>query len=105
MWAGKLDKIMATRKRHSREQVRKLTTVDRLLSEGEDVAAVPQAWGIRVDVFTCGATSSAGCRPMTPSGSKIWNVERNAQAAWQQMISGIDSPGGTAIGVGAAGGS
>ena len=33
--------IMATRKRHSPEQVvRKLTTADRLLAEGKDVAAV-----------------------------------------------------------------
>ena len=32
MWAGRLDKIMATRKRHSPEQVvRKLMAADRLL--------------------------------------------------------------------------
>ena len=42
MWAGRLEEIMATRKRHSPEQVvRKLAaTADRLLSEGKDVAAV-----------------------------------------------------------------
>jgi putative transposase len=41
LWAGRLDKTMATRKRHSPEQVvRKLTTADRLLTEGHDVAAV-----------------------------------------------------------------
>ncbi|WP_198042059.1 hypothetical protein [Mycobacterium kansasii] len=33
LWAGRLNKIMATRKRHSPEQiVRKLTLADRLLS-------------------------------------------------------------------------
>jgi transposase-like protein len=38
---------MATRKRHSPEQVvRKLTTADRLLSEGKDVAAVCRELGI-----------------------------------------------------------
>jgi putative transposase len=39
MWAGRLDKIMATRKRHSPEQVvRKLTAADRLVAEGKDTA-------------------------------------------------------------------
>jgi putative transposase len=47
MWAGRLDKIMATRKRHSPEQVvRKLMTADRLLSEGKDVAAVCRELGV-----------------------------------------------------------
>jgi transposase-like protein len=41
MWAGRLDKIMATRKRHSPDQVvRKLTAADRLAAEGKDTAAV-----------------------------------------------------------------
>src|ERR1700741_954462 len=40
LWAGRLDKIMATRKRHSPEQVvRKLMAADRLLAEGKDTAA------------------------------------------------------------------
>ncbi len=39
--AGRLDKIMTTRKRHSPEQiVRKLMAADRLLAEGKDTAAV-----------------------------------------------------------------
>src|SRR5271166_6918324 len=41
LWAGRLDKIMATRKRHSPELiVRKLMAADRLLAEGKDTAAV-----------------------------------------------------------------
>jgi hypothetical protein len=37
LWAGRLDRIMATRKRHSPEQiVRKLMAADRLLAEGKD---------------------------------------------------------------------
>ena len=41
LWAGRLDKNMATRKRHSPEQVvRKLATADRMLGEGNDVADV-----------------------------------------------------------------
>jgi hypothetical protein len=45
--SGRLDRIMATRKRHRPEQVvRNLTTADRLLSEGKDVAAVCRKLGI-----------------------------------------------------------
>ena len=41
MWAGRLDINMATRKKHTPEQVeRKLATADRMLNEGEDVADV-----------------------------------------------------------------
>src|ERR1700730_15171531 len=41
MWAGRLDKDMATRKRHTPEQVvRKLAESDRLLGEGKSVADV-----------------------------------------------------------------
>jgi putative transposase len=47
LWAGRLDKVMATRKRHNPEQVvRKLVTADRLLSEGNDVAAVCRELGV-----------------------------------------------------------
>jgi putative transposase len=47
LWAGRLDKIMATRKRHSPEQVvRKLMTADRLLAEGKDTAAVCRELGV-----------------------------------------------------------
>ena len=45
--AGRLEKILTTRKRHSPEQVvRKLSTADRLLSEGMDVAAVCRELGV-----------------------------------------------------------
>ena len=41
MWAGRLDSDMATRKRHTPEQVvRKLAEADRLLGEGKSVADV-----------------------------------------------------------------
>jgi putative transposase len=47
LWAGGLDKIMATRRRHSPEQVvRKLMTADRLLAEGNDTAAVCRELGV-----------------------------------------------------------
>src|ERR1700682_2420957 len=46
-WAGRLDKIMATRKQHSPEQiVRKLMAADRLLAEGKDTAAVCRELGV-----------------------------------------------------------
>src|SRR6202048_5026903 len=46
-WAGRLDNIMATRKRHSPEQiVRKLMAADRLLAEGKDTAAVCRELGV-----------------------------------------------------------
>ena len=44
--------IMATRKRHSPEQVvRKLTTADRLLSEGKYVAAVCRELGVSEQTY------------------------------------------------------
>lgn len=44
--------IMATRKRHSPEQVvRKLTTADRLLAEGRDVAAVCRELGVSEQTY------------------------------------------------------
>src|SRR6478752_3345192 len=47
LWAGRFYKIMATRKRHSPEQiVRKLMAADRLLAEGKDVAAVCRELGV-----------------------------------------------------------
>jgi putative transposase len=47
LWAERLDKIMATRKRHSPEQiVRKLMAADRLLAEGKDTAAVSRELGV-----------------------------------------------------------
>ena len=40
-WAGRLDKDMSTRKRHTPEQVvRQLATADRMLGEGRNVADV-----------------------------------------------------------------
>ena len=39
LWAGWLDKIMATRKRHSPKQVVRKMAADRLLAEGNDLAA------------------------------------------------------------------
>src|SRR6201991_734765 len=45
--AGRLDKIMAKRTRHSPEQiVRKLVAADRLLAEGKDTAAVCRELGV-----------------------------------------------------------
>jgi putative transposase len=45
--AGRLGEIMATRKRHSPEQVvRKLMAADRLLAEGKDTAAVCRELGV-----------------------------------------------------------
>jgi putative transposase len=47
LWAGRLDKIMATRKRHTPEQVvRKLMTAARLMAEGKDTAAVCRELGV-----------------------------------------------------------
>ncbi len=47
LWAGRLEKIMATRKRHSPEQiVRKLMAADRLLAGGMDTAAVCRELGV-----------------------------------------------------------
>src|ERR1700754_1100678 len=47
MWAGRLDKIMATRKRAGPERVvRKRMAADRLLAEGKDTAAACRELGV-----------------------------------------------------------
>ena len=47
LWAEGLDRIVATRKQHSPEQiVRKLIVADRLLAEGKDTAAVCRELGV-----------------------------------------------------------
>jgi putative transposase len=52
---------MATRKRHSPEQiVRKLVVADRLLAEGKDTAAACRELGSPRRHITAGVTSSAG---------------------------------------------
>lgn len=57
----RLDKIMATRKPHSPEQiVRKLTAAVWLLAEGTDTAAVCRELGSLRPPITVGAASMAG---------------------------------------------
>jgi len=52
LWAGRLDINMATRKKHTPEQVvRKLATADRMLNEGKDVADVCRE--LQVSEQTC----------------------------------------------------
>jgi putative transposase len=52
LWAGRFDEVMATRKRHTPEQVvRKLATADRMLGEGKDVADVCRE--LQVSEQTC----------------------------------------------------
>jgi hypothetical protein len=59
LWAGRLDKIMATRKRHSPEQiVRKLTAADRLLAEGKDTAAVCRELGVSEASSSCSSSDT-----------------------------------------------
>jgi len=43
LWAGRLDKIMATRKRHSPEQI--------VLAEGKDTAAVSRELGVSEAIY------------------------------------------------------
>jgi putative transposase len=52
LWAGRLDIDIATRKKHTPEQVvRKLATADRTLNEGKDVADVCRE--LQVSEQTC----------------------------------------------------
>jgi hypothetical protein len=61
MWAGRPERNMATRKRHTPEQVvRKLAAADRMLCEGKDVADVCASCRFPSRRTTAGATSSAG---------------------------------------------
>ena len=71
LWAGRLDKIMATRKRHSPEQiVRKLMAADRLLAEGKDTAAVCRELGVSEATYHRCSDQSVAKRLRTPSGSR-----------------------------------
>jgi len=61
LWAEGLDRIVATRKQHSPEQiVRKLIVADRLLADGKDTAAVCRELGVSEAKYHRGGTSSAG---------------------------------------------
>jgi putative transposase len=61
LWVGRLDITMATRKKHTLEQVvRKLAMADRMLGEGKGVADVcREVQGFRADLLPV-ANSSAG---------------------------------------------
>ena len=66
---------MATRKRHSHEQVvLKLMAADRLLSEGKDTAAVCRELGVSEATSIDGAISSVASKPRMPNGSKTSNA-------------------------------
>jgi len=61
--------IMATRNRHSPEQVvRKLTTADRLLSEGKDVVAVCRELGVSEQTYHRWRNQFGWLRPTMRSG-------------------------------------
>ena len=55
--------IMATRKRHSPEQVvRKLTTADRLLAEGKEIADVCRELGVSEATYHCWRNQFGGLK-------------------------------------------
>src|SRR6201984_1043980 len=91
LWAGRLDKIMATRKRHSPEQVvRKLMAADRLLAEGKDTAAVCRELGVSEATYHRGRNQFGGLKG--GDAKKLKNLEREnatlkrllADAEWEK---------------------
>jgi putative transposase len=75
LWAGRLEEIIATRKRHSPEQVvRKLTTADRLLSGGRDVAAVCRELGVSEATYHRWRNQFGGLK--ADDAKRLKNLER-----------------------------
>src|SRR3984957_6589978 len=75
-WAGRLEKIMATRKRHSPEQiVRKLMAADRLLAEGKDNAAVCRELGVSEATYHRWRNQLGGLNAEDPKRLKGSNVK------------------------------
>src|SRR6185437_15288660 len=81
MWAGRLDKIMATRKRHSPEQVvRKLMAADRLLAEGKDTAAVCRELGVSEATYHRWRNQFGGLKAEDQTSQRPRTRERHPQA-------------------------
>ena len=88
MWAGRLDKIMATRKRHSPEQVvRKLMAADRLLAEGKDTAAVCRELGVCEASYHRWRNQFGGLKAETPNGSKSSSAKMPRSSGCWLMLS------------------
>ncbi len=75
LWAGRLDTKMATRKKHTPEQVvRKLATADRMLNEGKDVADVCRELQVSEQTYYRWRNQFGG---MTPDDAKrLKDLER-----------------------------
>ncbi len=73
--------IMATRKRHSPEQVvRKLTTADRLLAEGKDVAAVCREFGVSEQTYRRWRNQFGGLKAALRH--EAWSGARHVVRSW-----------------------
>jgi putative transposase len=84
LWAGRVEEIMATRKRHSPEQVvRKLTTADRLLSGGRDVAAVCRELGVSEATYHRWRNQFGGLK--ANDAKRLKNLERQ-NATLKRML-------------------
>jgi putative transposase len=82
LWAGRLDKIMATRKRHTPEQVvRKLMAADRLLAEGKDTAAVCRELGVSEATYHRWRNQFGGLKAEDAKRLKDLERENTAQTA------------------------
>jgi transposase-like protein len=110
LWAGRLDKNMATRKRHSPEQVvGKLATADRMLGEGKDVADVcrelaiseqtsyrwrNQVGGLKADDAS-GARTSSGRTPRSSacSPTRSWKRPRARRSPGESSKPGTPAGG------------
>jgi putative transposase len=75
LWAGRLDIKMATRKKHTPEQVvRKLATADRMLNEGKGVADVCRELQVSEQTYYRWRNQFGG---MTPDDAKrLKDLER-----------------------------
>ncbi len=101
--------IMATRKRHSPEQVlRKLGTADRLLAEGKDIAAVCRELGVSEPTYHRWRNQFGGLK--ADDAKRLKDLEREnstlkrlladaelEKAALKEILGYLESPGGLGL--------
>jgi putative transposase len=81
LWAGRLDINMATRKKHTPEQVvRKLATADRMLNEGKGVADVCRELQVSEQTYYRWRNQFGGMNADDANGSKDLERENSVRA-------------------------
>ena len=88
----KAQQNMATRKRHSPEQiVRKLTAADRLLAEGKDTAAVCRELGMSEATYHRWRNQFGGLKAEDAKRLGAHEVVLTKNAGWHEKLAGVQA--------------